>query len=437
MPYLLIVADRKDGMLELLLFHKAERDAELVAQRKLPFSVNRTIAGKLTGALIQQIQLRRKMGTGTVQSVLKDFESVFRRSDTAAALFRKLAGLLQEQTIRFAEVSGVIEQIVRTCEFDFARYAPFFRMQPAQNTMLHLFNGAFMAWNGLMQLLRDFVYEQPMWKEDARGDLQVVMCGSLLRLACLAEPSMGNVTNLQFTPSNRQLLYQMSCDMFSDAGRKYFKFYLTINNAQYARIMQDAYARQSIQKKTAGAAPVRIGIFAERMLAIPADAGVYAGHVGGRKLPFNGILLHHDEAGNRLLAAPFSEAFSALIAAGQITFHALEWEQQEDGWLFTVRCSYNGKQMSLRPRLYREEQITQLDSIPDLVMYKAPGRPEMYLSCSGGAVRAELYNGKKQEGRIRLDEQNENTYLRLYRDQDGFLGQVDYRVKKKGGGQNG
>ena len=32
MPYLLVVTDRKDGMLEMLLFHRSEQNAELVAE---------------------------------------------------------------------------------------------------------------------------------------------------------------------------------------------------------------------------------------------------------------------------------------------------------------------------------------------------------------------------------------------------------------------
>ena len=196
-------------------------------------------------------------------------------------------------------------------------------------------------------------------------------------------------------------------------------------------------AQQAVQQHAASvSAPVRIQVFSERMLALPSDAGVYAGHVGGRRLPLNGILLHHDEEGNRLLAAPFSEEFSALAAAGTVTFHALEWEKREDGWQISVRYSYNGKQATLRPRLYREEQIVTVERFPELVMYKTPGKPEMYLSCSGGDIRTELYGGTKHDGRIRFNEQSECTYLRLYRDQV-FLGQVDYRVKKKGGGQNG
>ena len=439
MPYLLIAADRKDGMLGLLLFHKTEQGAEFVAQRKLPLSVDRMITGKMTGALIQQIQLRRQMGTGTVQSILRDFESIFRKSDARTALFQELAGILaEENSIRFAAVAETIGQIVEACEFDFSVYTPFFRKQPVQNTMLHLFNGMFMEWNGLMQLLHDFLAEQTLWMEDAHCDLQVVMCGSLRKLASLAEPGMANVSNMQLTPSHTQLLNKMSYEMLRNETHPLFKNYLMINNASYEQIMQEAYTRQAAQQKQQKAAePARVQVFAEKMLALPEDAGIYAGYVGGKKLPLNGILLHHDKEAGRLLVAPFTEDFSVLVAEGSVVFHALDWEKQEDGWQITVRYSYSGKQYSLRPRLYREEQITAVDPFPELVMYKVAGDPVMYLKCSSTAIRAELYGGSKASGRTRVNEQNESTYLRLYRDEDTYLGQFDYRVKKNGGGQHG
>ncbi len=439
MPYLLIVADRKDGMLDMILYRKTGQNAELVSQRRLPFSVNRMIAGKMTGALIQQIQLRRKMGTGTVQSVLKDFESIFRSSDARLMHFRKLSELLlQENKISFAAVTETIEKIVDSCVFDFASYAPFFRRPAAQNTMLHLFNGIFMEWNGIMQLIQDYLTEQTVWMEDAHCDLHLVMCGSLLKMACLAEPNLGNVTNLQFSSSSGQLLYKMSYEMMKNEKHKCFKFYITVNAGQYSAVMLDAYAKRAAQNHAVKVSEVStIPVFTDRMLALPGDAGVYAGYVGGKLLPLNGILLHRDEAGNRLLTAPFSEAFSLLIAGGAVKFQMLEWTKTDDGWSIAVKYTYGGRQYSLRPRTYREDQITVIGRFPDLVMYKVSGHSDMYLSCCSNTIRAELYGGKKQDGRILLDSAEESTYLRLYQGQNGFLGQVDYRIKKKGGGQNG
>ena len=439
MPYLLIVSDRKDGMLELALFRKTNRDAELVAQRLLPFSVNRMIAGKMTGALIQQIQLRRKMGTGTVQSVLRDFESIFRSSETRLEHFSKLSELLlQENQIRFAAVNEAIEKIVDSCEMDFSMYAPFFRREPAQNTMLHLFNGMFMEWNGLMRLIQLFLMEQTQWTEDPHCDLHIVMCGSLLRLACLAEPNLGNASILQFSPSNGQLLYKMSYEMLKNEKHQYFKLYMTVNAGQYAKTMLEAYAGSTAQKQVQRAAETAtIQVFAERMLALPEAAGVYAGYVGGKLLPLNGILLHKDEEGGRLLAAPFSEAFSVLVAEGAVRFQTLDWTKADNGWNITVKYTYNGKQYSLRPKFFGEDQITMVERFPDLVMYKVSGKPEMYLSCCSSEIRAELFGGKKQDGRILLDASDESTYLRLYRNHSEYLGQVDYRIRKKGGGQNG
>ncbi|MBR3630034.1 MAG: hypothetical protein IKN55_06135 [Oscillospiraceae bacterium] len=435
LPYLLIVSDRPDGTLEMHLFRRKEREAVFVAHRKLPLSVDHRIAEKMTGALIQQMQLRRKMGNGTAQSILRDFESIFRKSDARTALFQKLSGFFaQENAIRFAAVNETIGQIVQTCEFDFSNYAPFFRQPPVQNTMLHLFNGMFMEWNGLMQLVHDFLTEQTLWMEDARCDLQVVMCGSLLKLACLSEPGMGNVNSMLFTPSHGQLLYKMSYEMLRNEAHALFKFYLTVNNAPYAAILLEAYHKQAVQKQRA-AVPATIRVFSEKLLALPEDAGIYAGHTGGRKIPLNGILLHHDADGGRLLTAPFTQEFSALVAEGSVTFYALDWEKQEEGWQITVRYSYNGKQYSLRPKLYREEQITQIGTFPDLVMYKAADSPEMYLSCSGGDVHVEVYGGRKTAGRTCLDSRSGSTYLRVYR--EGYLGQFDYRVKKNGGGQHG
>ena len=164
---------------------------------------------------------------------------------------------------------------------------------------------------------------------------------------------------------------------------------------------------------------------------------MYAGYVGGKLLPLNGILLHHDEAGGRLLAAPFSKMFSVLIAEGAIRFQLLEWAKTDEGWSITVKYTYCGRQYSLRPKLYREDQITMIGKFPELVMYKVSGKSEMYLSCNSSEIRTELYGGEKRDGRILLNGTDESNYLRLYRNHSEYLGQVDYRIKKKGGGQNG
>lgn len=437
-PYLLIAADRRDGMIDLILYHKTKTGAELLGQRKLPLSVDRVIAEKMTGALFQQIQLRRKMGNGTVQGVVQDFESVFQRTEAEMQMFRKLMELLTSQNgISIGAVNETIRGIVSGCTFNFSKYAPFFKKQPAQNTMLHLFNGAFMEWNGVMRMLREFVYSYPQWVEDPHGDMQIVLCGSLLKLACLAEPSFGSVSNVQFSPSSSQLLYRMSYEMLKSPERAQWKLFMVLNSYPYEKSMIETYAKNTAskqpQRKASGNA--RIKVFSEQMLAVPQDAGIYAAKLGGRKLPLNGRLMHMDERNGRLLALPFTEEFSGLIAEGTVTLGDVTWTQEQDGWTVTVKYTCGDRQYNLRPQLYREAQIRATESFPGLVMYKLPGRPDMFLSNASGAIRAELYGGEKQDGLIRMSD-SETTYLKLYRDRTEFLGQVDYRVKR-GGGQNG
>lgn len=436
-PYLLIAADRKDGMIDLILYHKTKTGAELLGQRKLPLSVDRLIAEKMTGALFQQIQLRRKMGNGTVQGVVQDFESIFQRTEAEMQMFKKLMGLLASQNgISIGAVNETIRGIVSGCTFNFSKYAPFFKKQPAQNTMLHLFNGAFMEWNGVMRMLREFMYEHQQWVEDPHGDMQIVLCGSLLKLACLSEPSFGSVSNVQFSPSSSQLLYRMSYEMFKSPARGQWKLFMVLNNYPYEKAMLETYAKNAAPKQQRRPdAKAKIRVFSEQMLALPLDAGIYAAKIGGKKLPLNGRLMHRDEQKNRLLAAPFTEQFSALIAEGTVEIRSLTWTQEQDGWTIAVKYACGGREYNLRPQIYRESQITMLENFPGLVMYKLPGKPEMYLSNASSAVRAELYGGVKNDGLIRMDS-SETTYLRLYRDRTTFLGQIDYRMKR-GGGQNG
>ncbi|MBQ7002948.1 MAG: hypothetical protein IJN57_03105 [Oscillospiraceae bacterium] len=432
-PFLLIVAEREDAFLDAILYQKG--GAGLLAQVKIPMQMMQCLTDKLTGAFMQQILLRQKHAPMRVNEVLRDFSALFRRSPEAQQLFQQLAGIVtaDPNQLTFSGIQPVFRKLVQTCELEPVMYPQILRKRGIENTMMQLYAASLTEWNQLTALLRDFLRRQSVWLNEPNADLQIHFCGSIRKLAVLAEPSAVHKSTIQMNQNSRDMLYGMTMEMLRVPEKQTpWRMQMAIYAGDYEKMMLEGY--HNFQARTAGAQnaethPANVRVFHDTVLSLPAEFGIYAGSVQGRKLPVNGSLVQTSPLDGSLLIAPFSDAFSTLIAQGKVTVQNMQWTAEGDNLQFTVEFTHEGRSIRPAPRIYTPQDVCRVTTPPELILFRTPNTSGMHVRMENTTMQAALYGGIRRGKAVQAQAGMYRYYFKLYRD-DAFLGQFDYLLAK-------
>ena len=428
--YTLIVADRKDKLQDLFLFRRDDTVFSLTGHCKLPFHFQQSIAECLTSAVLQQIQIQHRLGNRDDISVLQYFSMLFKVTSETQQVFQVLSqDIISKQPISYQKIYQSMIKLAEMNVFDFTKYQTAFETSNQQNLFFSFHEQIMMLWNFWMQLISQFLNAQQCFVQDGESDIQLLLYGDARVFANFAEPSISCAQTIRFVPMSNQQLYQMTAEMLKCASNQNRRIYMTAMEFSFEEAIVHHYREyRKIKEKEKSTEQVEVAVFHDTMVCLPFQEGIYAGKISGTKLPFNGSLVHSIEEKDVMLVAPFSEAFATLYAAGKVVVDQLKWEPENDGWKITVEFIYDGVRFRPAPRIYSSDRMVTVPLFPPTVVYKKAGESPLFVYTTANTdLYADLYNGELSGNAVRLKETADAIYLKLYRADGSYLGQVDYR----------
>ena len=416
-PFLLIITDRKDGLQDMLLFQKQDNHVSFLGQRCLQFHLGQHLAQKLTASIFLQLQIRRHIPNRTVQNIIRDYASLFQPSDVATSVFRELETLLSQQaSISYGKILTLVQKLTSECKMHFSSYEHFFSNSGLYNSMLHFFNASYMAWNGIVRMIGDFLQEQAAWGNATAGDIQIVFYGSMMTLASICEPQMAKNQMMQFTPASKQLLYRKTSEMLQETvTKRNWRLFMAVADYPFEQVLIEAYeknrsARAEIQKNQKSS----VSIFTEDVFCLPGSACAYAGKRGGASLAF--VRGQQPEEAPGFLVPPYSKQFAAQIAQGIVRPLKEEWVKRGNGWEFALEYAFRNEVYRIKPHLFENVRMIPEAEMPAIIFAKKKEFESLCISLDGGRYRVDLFHGNKQKDVVLMENGMSECYVQIYDD---------------------
>lgn len=428
-PFLMIISDNDDNSIEISLLQKKDKNVFFVKKIKFPLNAFRCTAGAMTSVFMQQLRKSRMYSDNSLHDFLNMFQEMFYPSEIKKEIFMKLSRVLSQE-VSFSKIQKIILMLFEKCEIDFSRYSGFLKINNGTNPIISFLADVMTQWNLFIRAVREFLTECPEWKNANNSDLHIFMCGSIRFMSLFIEPENASLETIDL--SGRYMIYQMTNEMLKSADIPVnYHLSFTICKESFNKILLNCYYSLKENAGTGTMQKTMTHIFSDKLLCLPETAGIYAGSVKGQFFRFNGNLIHEDKEKNIILAAPFSDEFSTLIALDKVQLNEMNWEYTEDGWKFTLEFTYGSYRYRPRPKVFETSDMIMLEDFPKVVIYQKQNESDFNLYSVQDNIHIELFHGESSENAVRLDGKSKILYFKLYQNDDTFLGQVNYTFIKR------
>ena len=443
--YMLVSSDTSDGLQELLLYRKEEKNITLLGRRKLPVSFRSGLAQKMTSILFQQVWYCRQNPDTSLESFLRDFSTLFVRTEQSAALLKQLSMLCTQQqaSYDYDTLYRIVAQLLDKCQWNQDAYKNYIAKKMKHHPMRILYKSNFLDWLNFCQLAGDFLSEFKEWKKDDYPMLSFYCCGSSYMTALISyvrmqqsEKESGKQQVLN--PEKDTDIFQQTELIFKSTQQNLKGFMLRISSTPYETQIIRAY--NVLQKEKARQAQNAVyPLYAEKALCLPKDAAVHVGKWQGLQRPVSSA----DGAEEYTMPAPLSEEFAALVASGKAKILVQNWTKQADGWLFHMEYAYKNRtaDQPYRPvdKYYSQEQIISVENFPEILVKQKKGQKDLSIlaqqSAYSVAMSEALLDGTSLK--LAIPEKmpvNYMLYFKLFDSNQNYLGQFDCNLTPAEGG---
>ncbi|WP_295218018.1 hypothetical protein [Ruminococcus sp.] len=425
-PLLAILADRKDGCLDIFLLKKSNQDFQLLGRRKIPFCTEKVIAEGLTSMFIQQVKSEKNK----LNIVAKKLYDLFLPSKEKKGIFESLLVQIKIDKFTFVSVYQDIYKLMKNCRFDFSKFRLYIRnkdpfyMSFCSNMLLH--------WNLLMQMSASLLGEAFSGRE-YNSSVSYFLFGEIMTLLSFIVPTRSGQNLVQFRRTNREMPYLIAANFLKHLDNfKNCDLEMSISAFPFEeKIVSASQKMEEYQKKYTPVQKKQVSIFLDHVYSIPTDSSIFAGSTNGKQLNLNGNLIYLAEDKMRLFVAPFSEDFSFLIASGQVTIKLMKWEIENEEWKFIFEYEHEGRTRRLKPQIYSGEKIIELEHFPSIVVYKKPNDKSLYAYSESDCVQVSVFSGLQKDNLIAIPEKSPTIYFGIYNSNNEFMMQVDFSFLQK------
>ena len=428
-PFLLMVSDKNENSIRLLLLKRNAAGAEVVDEAVVPLKLSNYISTGLTGYFFKQL----KAGGGqNIQNAFSEFQNLFESGISRGQYMNDLSKIVSSYGLSFSRVNQVVAKLLNDCRIDYSTYITMKKRANAVSPVWDIYAYAMLEVISFAKAISKFLEQYKEQNIDI-SMTQICMCGRIRDLILLVEPEMYNSANISY-PSvpisdTRSMVYRILASILAQKGAKGPA--VNIINQDFEVMILRNVRQNNQQNDSFSLRPDMVQVYNEKLLWIPKDAGITAANVNGPRYKFNGSLVKEAEGEDMVCVLPYSDEFSTLIALGEVQIEKAELTKTAEGWQFETVFGYRGRKFCPKPRVFSSDNTVRLTELPVVVMFKSQQDGNMYIMSNNvNDMRIEVYNGQKVNGAVKLP-QSKVMYLKIYGENNCYLGQTDYSFVKR------
>ncbi len=443
--YMLVSSDTSDGLQELFLYQKKEKNYRLLAKRKLPFSFSSGLAQKITSILFQHIWYCRQNPDTSLEGFLNDFSTLFVKTERSILLMKELAPLCTQPQISYEAIYQIICQLLDKCEWNQQAYQIYISKKMKHHPMRILYKSNFVDWMIFCQLTAEFLSECREWKEDNYPMLSFYCCGSAYQTA------LTSCIHTQMTDKDRNDEKQgilnpgKDTDIFQQTEKIFQTTHQNLKGFSF-RITRTSYETQIIRsytialKETARQAQAQqFPLYAETALCLPKDAAIHTGKWKGTVRTITSA----DGAEEYIMPAPLSEEFAALVASGKAKILSQTWSKRDEGWVFSMQYTYQDRtaENPYRPaeKYYSNENLIFINSFPEILVKQKKGQSNLSILAKQSEYSVGMSNAILDRNSLKLEIPEKlpyhyMLYFKIFDSKQRYLGQFDCDLTPAEGG---